>query len=163
MLERNSLLRKWWGTGCPKRLWVPHLWRRSRPSWMGSWAAWADGWQPCPQQGVGAGWSLPTQTILGFCDSVISREETPQPLGNLYHCSVTCTGTEVLCGGQRGTSLCPLPIVLALDTTEKSLALPALSSPLRHLYTLMRFPWVFSMLNSPRLHVYSSNSPRLQS
>ena len=32
---------------------VPHPWRRSRPGWMGPWAAWADGGQPCPWQGLG--------------------------------------------------------------------------------------------------------------
>ena len=30
-----------------------HLWRHSRPGWVGSWAAWSGGWQ-----GVGARWSL---------------------------------------------------------------------------------------------------------
>ena len=30
-------LREWWGagTGCPERLWIPHPWRCSRPSWIG--------------------------------------------------------------------------------------------------------------------------------
>ena len=26
---------------CPERLWMPHPWRRSRPGWMGTWAAWS--------------------------------------------------------------------------------------------------------------------------
>lgn len=27
----------WWdtGTGCPKKLWMPHSWKQSRPGWMG--------------------------------------------------------------------------------------------------------------------------------
>jgi len=28
------------GTGCPRRLWMPHPWRHSRPGWMWLWAAW---------------------------------------------------------------------------------------------------------------------------
>jgi len=24
---------------CPEKLWVPHLWRHSRPGWTGPWAA----------------------------------------------------------------------------------------------------------------------------
>jgi len=34
-------------TGCPRRLWMPHPCRHSRPGWMGLWAAWAAGWRPC--------------------------------------------------------------------------------------------------------------------
>ena len=34
-------------TGCPRRLWMPHPWRHSRPDWMWLWAAWCGGWQPC--------------------------------------------------------------------------------------------------------------------
>jgi len=56
-------------TGCPRRLWMPHPWRHSRPGWMWLWAAWSAGWRPCTQQGVGTGWSLwsfSTQAILWF-------------------------------------------------------------------------------------------------
>ena len=35
------------GTGCPRRLWMPHPWRHSRPGWMWLWAAWSAGWWPC--------------------------------------------------------------------------------------------------------------------
>jgi len=35
------------GTGCPRRLWMPHPCRHSRPGWMWLWAAWAAGWRPC--------------------------------------------------------------------------------------------------------------------
>ena len=35
----------WWGTGtgCPRRLWMPHPCRHARPGWMWLWAAWAPG------------------------------------------------------------------------------------------------------------------------
>jgi len=41
MLRRKSLFREWWSTGkcCPERLCMCHLWRCSRPGWMGQWAA----------------------------------------------------------------------------------------------------------------------------
>ena len=41
-------------------------------------------------------------------------------------------------------SLCPLPLILPLDTTGKSLALPTLQHPFRYLSTLVRSPWAFS-------------------
>lgn len=43
-------------------------------------------------------------------------------------------------------SLCPLPSVLSVDTTGKSLALSSLYP--RFEYTQVRAPWVFSRLNS---------------
>jgi len=56
-------------------------------------------------------------------------------------------------------SLCPLPVVLSLGTTERSLALSASQPPCRYLYTLRRCPLIrlFSRLNSP-----SSLSPAAQ-
>ena len=41
--------RGWWstGTGCPRRVWMPHPWGHSRPGWMWLWAAWSSGWWPC--------------------------------------------------------------------------------------------------------------------
>ena len=49
-------LRGWWrtGTGCPRRLWMPHPWMHSRPGWMWLWAAWSGGWRPRLLQG---GWN----------------------------------------------------------------------------------------------------------
>ena len=35
------------GTGCPRRLWMPHPWRHSRPGWMWLWAAWSGGGRRC--------------------------------------------------------------------------------------------------------------------
>ena len=72
-LGRSFSLREWWrtGTGCPKRLWMPHPWRHKRPGWMWLWAAWSGGWRPCTWQGVETGWSLwsfSTQAILWFYD-----------------------------------------------------------------------------------------------
>jgi len=31
----------------PRRLWMPHPCRHSRPGWMWLWAAWSAGWRPC--------------------------------------------------------------------------------------------------------------------
>jgi len=59
------------GTGCPGRLWILLLWRHSRPAWTRSRAACCR-W-PCFGRGVGRDdpqRSLPTLTILWFCDSV---------------------------------------------------------------------------------------------
>ena len=55
MLGGIFLLIPWWGPGpgCPEKLWVPNPWRCSRPGWMGPWAVWAGGRQPCLQQGTG--------------------------------------------------------------------------------------------------------------
>jgi len=41
----QRVMRHW--TGCPRRLWMPHPWRHSRPGWMWLWAAWSAGWWPC--------------------------------------------------------------------------------------------------------------------
>ena len=40
--------------GCPRRLWMPHPWRNSKPGWTWLWAAWSAGWWRCPWQG---GWN----------------------------------------------------------------------------------------------------------
>ena len=59
------------GTGCPGRLWSLLLWRYSRPAWTRSCAACCR-W-PCCGRRVGLDdpqRSLPTPTILWFCDSV---------------------------------------------------------------------------------------------
>ena len=58
----------------PREAMVPHLWR-CWPGWMGPWAAWAGGGQPCLWKVVGTGWALgpnPTQQVmLWFYDSMI--------------------------------------------------------------------------------------------
>ena len=35
------------GTGCPRRLWMPHPWKHLKPGWMWLWAAWSSGCWPC--------------------------------------------------------------------------------------------------------------------
>ena len=35
------------GTGCPRRLWMPHAWRHSGPGWMWLWAARSGDWWTC--------------------------------------------------------------------------------------------------------------------
>jgi len=71
---RTSSLWGWrsTGTGCPGILWSLLLWRYSRPAWTRSCAACCR-W-PCFGRRVGLDdpqRSLPTPTILWFCDSVI--------------------------------------------------------------------------------------------
>ena len=73
LLQISSLWR--WrstGTGCPGRLWSLLLWRYSRPAWTRSCAVCCR-W-PCFSRRIGLDdpqRSLPTPTILWFCDSVI--------------------------------------------------------------------------------------------
>jgi len=40
------------GTGCPRRLWMPHPWRHSRPGWMWLRAAWSGVGDPAHSRGV---------------------------------------------------------------------------------------------------------------
>ena len=82
---RTSLVWRWWstGTGCPGRLWILLLWRYSRPTWMRSFAACCR-W-PCFGKWIVLGdpqRSLPTPTILWFCDSV---KLPPFPLELYWH------------------------------------------------------------------------------
>ena len=69
-------------------------------------------------------------------------------------CSSTHTAQQcclVLRRSFLSSSLCPLPPVLAIGTTEKSLVPSSLCPSFRHLYTLMRFlSLLFSRLNSSR-------------
>jgi len=57
----SFLLRERWGagTGCPERLWMPHLWRCSKQSWMEPWGTWPSTWfsggQSCLWQ---VGWNV---------------------------------------------------------------------------------------------------------
>ena len=75
---RTSSLWGWQSTrtGCPEGLWILLIWRCSKPSWMRSCAAYCR-W-PCFGRGLGPDdpkRSLPTATILWFCDSVILYNE----------------------------------------------------------------------------------------
>lgn len=61
-------------------------------------------------------------------------------LGNLWKCSITCTAQNcflMVRGSLLCSSLCPVPLVLALSTSDKSLALSALHPPFRQLYSLV--------------------------
>jgi len=82
------------------------------------------------------------------------------PPDNLCQCSVTHTavrpsvqGDSLLC-----SCLCPLPLVLALGITEKSLALSSLYCPFRYLYT-----WIRSLLSPLFSRLKSPNSLSLSS
>ena len=65
----------------------------------------------------------------------ISREgDSTAPLGSLFQCSVTLRGKKFFLMFRRNflwPSLCPLPLVLSLDTTEKSLAPSSWHPPFR--------------------------------
>ena len=70
------------GTGCPGRLWSLLLWRYSRPAWTWSCAACCR-W-PCFGRRVGLDdpqRSLPTPTILWFCDSASKHS-----MGGIWLC-----------------------------------------------------------------------------
>ena len=95
----------------------------------------------CGSSSPGPYWSRVTQSRLHRTLSRrvlnISREgESTTPLGNLFQSSVTLRGKKFflmfswnfLC-----FSLCPLPLVLSLGTTEKSLAPSSWHPPWRYL------------------------------
>lgn len=69
---RSSLLRGWWGTSCPDKLWMPHPWQCLRPGWMGLEATWSS-WVAFLTHGVEIGTRRPlrfisTQAILWYYD-----------------------------------------------------------------------------------------------
>lgn len=51
--------------------WMPRPWRCSRPGWMGPWAAWDGGGQPCPWQGLGLGGQWGPFQTKPFCESTV--------------------------------------------------------------------------------------------
>lgn len=73
----------------------------------------------------------------GFLNSSKNGESTTS-LENLCQCSVTLS--VKMCSGRDSwfSSLCSLPLVLTLGTTEKSLILSSLHLLFRCLYTLIR-------------------------
>lgn len=98
-------------------------------SWIHSMAEVGRGlWRPSGQPQLQQG-ARPTSKCL----LKVSREGTPQPLGNpcqLRH----SPSTQLLPGVQAEPpvfGLCPLPLILALGTADKSLALSYLYLPLR--------------------------------
>ena len=71
---------------------------------------------------------------------------TPSP-GNLCQSLVTLIVKKCFLMFRQSLlcfSLCPLPLVLSLGSTEKSLTPSSVHPSCRYLYTLMRYPWVCS-------------------
>lgn len=82
------------------------------------------------------------------------QEDSTTFLSNLCQCSVTRTVQKcflVFRGNVPCSCLCPLSLVLASGTTERSLALCPLHFSFRYLQTLMRTPFslLLSRLKSP--------------
>lgn len=83
-------------------------------------------------------WSTPPRTMSKHLFKI--SKETPQSVGHLRQCSVTCTvnkcflmfGWNLTC-----SSLCPWLLVLELSTVKKSLALSSLQSPFRYMNALL--------------------------
>lgn len=83
---------------------------------------------------------------------IFKQEEATNPVSNQYWWSVTLTVKKCLLmyrGNILCFTLCLLPLVLALETTEKRLA-PSLHSPFSYLHMLVRslLSFVFSRLIS---------------
>lgn len=77
-----------------------------------------------------------------------SRFEQPVPvLWHLYKKCFLMFRQNLSC-----SSLCPLPLFIALSITANIMAPSSLHLAFRYLCTLIRFPWIhlFSRLNSPR-------------
>lgn len=88
----------------------------------------------------------------------ISRDgDSTTSLGKLCQCSVTPTVKK--CFLPHVFQFVPLPLVLSLDISEKSLALSSFHPPFGYLHTLMRSPLslFISRLNSP---IFLSLSPQ---
>ena len=73
----------------------------------------------------------------------LHRRDSTTALGSLCQCSVTFTAQYSLMvrGNLLCSSLFPFPFVLALSTTEKSLAPSSLVPCTMFSYTVMRSPW----------------------
>ena len=96
---------------------------------------------------------LPT-TVSRQLWSLSKDGDSTASLGNLCQCLVTPIVKNCFLmfrGKPPCFSLCPLPLVLSLRTTKKSLAPSSLHPPFRYLYQLVRSPLSFlvSRLNSP--------------
>ena len=74
----------------------------------------------------------------------ISREgDSTTSLGSLFQGFITLRGKKFFLIFRRNflcLSLCPLPLVVSLDTTEKSLAPSSWHPPFRYLQAFTRFP-----------------------
>ena len=114
------------------------LWRSSGPS-------------PCWSSAICS--QLP-RTVSRWLLCISKHGDFTTSLGNLHLCSFTLTLKMCLLMFRWNLlcfNWCPLPLLLPLGTTEKSLALPFLHHPFRHLYTLIRstVSLLFSRLISP--------------
>lgn len=80
----------------PDRLWTPHPWKFSRPSWIGLWTIWSSGRLPAHGMVFRHRWSLmflPTQIVLWFYDSgtlqAVCEDWAPRGLSNEAAASFT--------------------------------------------------------------------------
>jgi len=98
------------------------------------------------------------RTVSRWLLNISKEGDSTASLGNLCQCSVTAKKCFLMFRGNLlCLSLCPLPLVLSLGATEKSLALSSLHPPFRYLYTLLRHTppsLLFSRLNSPSSHYF---------
>jgi len=119
------------GPGCPGRLWSLLLWRYSRPTWTRSCAACCR-W-PCFSRRVGLDdpqRSLPTPTILWFCDSVLD-----QALDCVADHTVlwSSSALPILMGGRSQVRCVELPITW--DQTSRTTNTRTVSSDISSLHT----------------------------
>ncbi|XP_068775232.1 uncharacterized protein [Struthio camelus] len=95
---------------------------------------------PCSSRVI---WSILPRIASRRVLNISSQGDSTTSLGNLFPCSVTLTGKKfflVFSWNCVCFSLCPLPLVLSLGTTEKSLAPSSRHPPFRQFYTLRRLP-----------------------
>lgn len=102
------------------------LWRLSGPS-------------PCSNQGLQGSRLLRAVSswVLNYCQ----RHRLHNLSGNLFQCLTNVMGKKFLLLFKWNFlhfSLCPLPLIPSLDTSEKSLALSSLLPPIWYLYTWIR-------------------------
>jgi len=124
-------------TGWHRYWWVALT--RSQNSWSGQYFLCSPGPAPLQQGHPEQGAEAHGQAASGGLQGDPSAPGQPVPVLLVFRGNLLCS------------SLCPWPLVLALGTTGKGLALSPLHPPFRHLYTLMRSNQnlLFSALNSP--------------
>ena len=82
------------GTGCPEKLWVPRPWKCSRPVWVGPWAPWAGGVQPCLWEGRLKLENLHGPVQLNLCYNNLAMGSAPF-ISYLWFCVVRATWVPV--------------------------------------------------------------------
>ena len=88
---------------------------------------------PCARRGT---WSRLPRTTSGWLLNISKAGGSTTCPGNRRQCRSHPRGEEGFPDGQR----CPLPLLLSLGITRKSLALSSLCPPFWYLYTLVRPP-----------------------